>query len=68
MYYGETSSHIIAMEIKSSEKVWTQDFRHIHSFQKIVKKKVICFIIYRGAETQELSENIFAIPDYVFLN
>lgn len=64
----ETAQINIAVEIKSSKKAWQQDGRHIKTFQKLSNKKTVGVVLYRGNAIIGLDENIYAIPDCLFLN
>ncbi len=63
----ESNSHILAIEVKSSQTAKIDDFRHIIEFDKLVlDKKVIGIVLYFGERVICFKEKFWAVPMRVF--
>ena len=63
----ESSSHILAIEVKSSKTVKVDDFKHIIEFDKmILDKKVVGVVFYFGEHLLCFKEKFWAMPMRVF--
>ena len=63
----ESSSHILAIEVKSSQTVKIDDFKHIIEFDRLVRdKKVVGVVLYFGERTLCFKEKFWAVPMSVF--
>jgi predicted AAA+ superfamily ATPase len=57
---------IVAVEVKSSDRVNTADGRNLKSFINERKKNSsVSPIIYHGREVLEIRKNIWAVPDWI---
>lgn len=63
----ESSSHILAIEVKSSKTAKVDDFKHIIEFEKMVSdKKVVGIVLYFGERVICFKEKFWAVPMRVF--
>ena len=64
----ETEKGYIAIEIKMSDNVASQDGRHLRGLQDILDKPVLkSFILSNDDNIRDLGENILALPSALFL-
>lgn len=64
----ETENGYIAIEIKMSDNVTSQDGRHLRGLQDILDKPVIkSFVLSNDDNIRDLGENILALPSAFFL-
>lgn len=56
------NSRIIAIEVKSSSKVDTNDFKHIIDFQKSASQDVFGVVFYMGENVLWINERCVALP------
>jgi predicted AAA+ superfamily ATPase len=64
----EAEKGYVAIEIKMSDNVGSQDARHLKGLQDILDKPLIhSFILSNDDSIRELTENVFAIPSAMFL-
>jgi predicted AAA+ superfamily ATPase len=63
----ENDTHILAIEVKSSQTARVDDFRHIISFDSMVTdKKVVGIVLYFGQNVVRFKEKFWAVPMRVF--
>jgi predicted AAA+ superfamily ATPase len=63
----ENDTHILAIEVKSSQTARVDDFRHIISFDLMVTdKKVVGIVLYFGQNVVRFKEKFWAVPMRVF--
>jgi len=64
----ETQRWILAFEFKSREKAYSKDARPIERAERILGPKLFGgFVVYRGEDVGQLSEKVWAIPDWLLL-
>lgn len=64
----ETEKGYIAIEIKMSDNVASQDGRHLRGLQDILDKPLLqSFVLSNDNKIRELGENILALPSALFL-
>lgn len=57
------TGHIVGIEVKASESVCSDDFRHLKWFQELVGKNHFKgFILYTGSEVRSGGNGLFALP------
>ena len=63
----ESSSYILAIEVKGSKTVKVDDFKHIIEFDKSISdKKVVGIVLYFGERVISFKKKFWAIPMKVF--
>ncbi|MCG3656241.1 ATP-binding protein [Aliarcobacter butzleri] len=63
----EVENKILAIEIKQSNSIKKDDFKHIVDFQNRIDKSCLGIVFYNGEMVIELSKNLVAIPFGFFL-
>jgi len=63
----EIDNELIAIEVKKSNSVKKDDFKHIIDLQKRSTKKCLGIVFYNGEIVMEFSDELFGIPFGIFL-